>query len=158
MDFNKMIEYMQEMGFYDFVLPWLLFLCILYVILLKAPFLQDSEVDKKRVSILISAVLSFFIVNFPIKGMSFGLYLTGLFGEVGMYIVGGLVVIIMLGEFGITMPDLGSKKTIGWLILFAIFVLYLYGGFGGVSIVEEETASFLFVIVILIAAMYFIAN
>ena len=155
--FADIIENMQQLGFYDFLLPWLLFLSILYVVLLNAPFLQDREVDKKRVSLLIAAVLAFFIVNFPVNGLSFGAYLTELFGATGIYIAAGLVLMIMLGLFGVNISDLGPKKYVGWAILLGVIILFLYGGVAGVT-VESEIVSVLLVLAVLIAAMYFISG
>ncbi|MCK5039404.1 MAG: hypothetical protein KAR87_00360 [Candidatus Aenigmarchaeota archaeon] len=159
MNFNTMISNMQNLGFYDFVLPWLLFLCIIYVIMLKAPFLQDREVDKKRVSILIAAIISFFIINYPVAGSSFGVYLTVLFGNTGMYIAAGLVLIILLGMFGINIGDLGEKKYIGWTILLAVIILFLYGGSTiGTMAISSSMLSVVFVVLLMLAAMYFISG
>ena len=152
-----MMANMQNLGFYDFVLPWLLFLCIIYVIMLTAPFLQDREVDKKRVSILISAIISFFIINYPVNGSSFGVFLTGLFGNTGIYIAAGLVLIILLGLFGINVGDLGEKKYIGWTILLAVIILFLYGGVTPVAI-SSGMMSVIFIILLMLAAMYFISS
>ena len=157
MDFNQIISNMQNLGFYDFVLPWLLFLCILYVILLMAPFLQDREVDKKRVSILIAAILSFFIIAYPVGGSTFGVFLVGLFGTTGIYIAAALVLIILLGTFGINITDLGPKKYIGWTILLAIIILFLYGGITGIA-VPAGVASVLLVLIVMLGAMYFISG
>ena len=157
MDFNQIIRNAQNIGFYDFVLPWLLFLCIFYVILLTVPFLQNKEVDKKRVSILLAAILSFFIINYPVEGNSFGMYLTTLFGNTAIYIAAGLVLIIMLGLFDINIGDLGEKKYIGWIILLALILLFLYGGTFSLAI-SSGTLSVIFVILLLLAAMYFISS
>ena len=157
-----MMTNMQNLGFNDFVLPWLLFLCIIYVIMLKAPFLQDREVDKKRVSILISAIISFFIINYPVPsalGSSFGAYLTVLFGTTGIYIAAGLVLLILLGMFGISIGDLGEKKYVGWTILLAIIVLFLYGGsISTAAAISSSLLSVVFIVLLILAAMYFISS
>ncbi len=157
MNFNLLIANMQNLGFYDFVLPWLLFLCIIYVIMLAAPFLQDREVDKKRVSILISAIISFFIIAYPVGGSSFGVFLVALFGTSGIYIAAALVLIILLGTFGININDLGPKKYIGWTILLALIIIFLYGGVASTT-VSSGLLSIIFVILLMLGAMYFISG
>ncbi|MCK5176153.1 MAG: hypothetical protein KAQ92_00365 [Candidatus Aenigmarchaeota archaeon] len=122
-----------------------------------APFLQDREVDKKRVSILIAAILSFFIIAYPVGGSTFGVFLVGLFGTTGIYIAAALVLIILLGTFGININDLGPKKYIGWTILLALIILFLYGGVSS-TMVSSGMLSIIFVILLMLGAMYFISE
>ncbi len=43
MDFNTFLSNLNNMGFFDFVLPWILFLVIFFGIVEKAPFLPEGK-------------------------------------------------------------------------------------------------------------------
>ncbi len=148
MDFNSFMANLNNMGFYDFVFPWILFLLIFYGIVVKAPFLPDNK--KNQISIIIASILSLFTVNFvPMGG-----FLAKLFGATGIYIAGILVVILFLGMGGWKLDSFNKYAVGGVLILLAILVL-AGSGFPLIAI-SSNMWTIIFVVALLGAAILFL--
>ena len=47
-DFSSMMDVLRGSGFDTFVLPWILFLVIIYSIVMKAPFLVGEEIKGQK--------------------------------------------------------------------------------------------------------------
>ncbi|NOQ56017.1 MAG: hypothetical protein GQ477_04400 [Nanohaloarchaea archaeon] len=94
-----LIGNMNTMGFYDFFLPFILFVAIVFGLLQKNKVFGDKET--KSIDSVVSMSVSFFIINYT----AIGLYFTTLFA-IGATIIGALLVgVIILGMVGI---DLGG--------------------------------------------------
>jgi len=66
-EFNTFLMNLNSMGFFDFVLPWILFLVIFFVIIVQyAPFISGYD-KKKQIGVIIAAILAFFVVNTPLN-------------------------------------------------------------------------------------------
>jgi len=99
-----MLGNMNRLGFFEFALPWILFLAIIYAVLKKAEF--SSEVT---VNAVIAAIISFFIINYTPVGMTLGLFFSTLFGLAAVITAGLLVGILFLGMAGIKLNEIFAK-------------------------------------------------
>ncbi|MCK4550510.1 MAG: hypothetical protein KAT91_01005 [Candidatus Aenigmarchaeota archaeon] len=163
-DFSSMMDTMRGSGFDTFVLPWILFLVIIYAIVLKAPFLKslDGSGQKKQIAVIIAAILSFFIINFRMSdGRLVGEALTTLFGSMSLYIAGILVIILFLGmgNWSIKGED-GSainSLVVVALVLVAIMIFFNTGMAESFNI-SDETATWLFMLLLVGGALYFLGK
>ena len=97
MGMEILIGNLNTLGFYDFFLPFLLFVAIIFGILQKNKIFGES--DTKAIDGVVAMCISFFVINYtPI-----GLYFSMLFA-IGATIMGAILVgIILLGMMGIDM-------------------------------------------------------
>ncbi|NOQ56019.1 MAG: hypothetical protein GQ477_04410 [Nanohaloarchaea archaeon] len=125
MDLYDLIGNLQDVGFYDILLPWALFFAMVYGLLTKfGPF---NGQDQKSIVSIISMVVAFFVVGFTPFGMSFGTYLAEMFGKSGTVLAGLLVASLFLGMAGMRLPDGFGKEEDKKKINFAIIVLLIVG-------------------------------
>ncbi len=159
MDFNSFMANLNSMGFYDFVLPWILFLVIFFVIVEKAPFLQQDTTKKKQIAIVISAILAFFTVNYPVNGIPFGILLSNMFGWTGIYVAGLLVVILFLGMGGLKLDDQtgGSKMALGLLLLLLAILVLGATGFPLIQL-SDMAWTLIFVVILIGGAVVFLGG
>ncbi|MCK5233677.1 MAG: hypothetical protein KAJ91_02560 [Candidatus Aenigmarchaeota archaeon] len=151
---HSMMGNLNHVGAFDIFMPWLLFLAIIYAIISK------HEVFGKEVSVqgVISILLSFFMVNYALPPY----FLTNLFGIMGMFVAGGVVLIVLLGMAGIKFGDLfgeGNKTVLAFAI--AIIAVLIFIGVGGIlpfRLSEEAMITFGFFIIMAVAVYMLGAN
>ena len=164
MGFDVFIGNLDKLGFFDFLLPFLLFMAIIYGILSKyEPFRKPGADGEPTVAInaVISIVMSFFIINYtPI-----GFYFTELFALMATVVAGILVLTIVIGMFGVDIKSIfideknKLKETQGTilfivagLISIAIFLYAASNYFGfslfgsGVSIDQDTIFTYIVLI------------
>lgn len=94
-----LIGNMNTIGFYDFFLPFVLFVAIVFGLLQKNKVFGDK--DTKGIDGVVAMSVAFFVINYT----AIGLYFSTLFA-IGATIIGAILVgIIILGMVGI---DLGG--------------------------------------------------
>lgn len=125
MDFYDLIGNLQDVGFYDILLPWALFFAMIYGLLTKLGPFNGSE--QKSIVSIISMAVAFFIVGYTPFGATFGVYLAELFGKSGTVLAGLLVASLFLGMAGMKLPDGFGKDEDKKKINFAIIVLLIVG-------------------------------
>ncbi|MBW6462456.1 MAG: hypothetical protein K0B07_05425 [DPANN group archaeon] len=156
MNLYDLIGNLQDVGFYDILLPWALFFAIVYGLLTKVGPFSGSE--QKSIVSIISMVVAFFIVGYTPFGATFGVYLAELFGKSGTILAGLLVASLFLGMAGLKLPDgFGkddSKKTINFaiIVLLIVGVIYFTTGFDNIinfsspSIAEDTIVTLLVIL------------
>lgn len=99
MGMEILIGNLNTLGFYDFFLPFLLFVAIIFGLLQKNKVFGES--DTKAIDGVVAMCVSFFVINYtPI-----GLYFSMLFA-IGATIMGAILVgVILLGMVGV---DIGK--------------------------------------------------
>lgn len=159
-NFSSIIGNLQTLGFYDFVLPWLLFFAVVLGVLNK------SEVfgkEAKRTNAIIAAVIAFFISAYTPAGTTLAGYLIPLFGVSGMFAGVLLLLVIMAGTLGLVTPGDLLKDYGDWAKPIAAIVIVLLAAlaFGaatgtGISIpgVDSDTATIIFVIVFVLLVVW----
>ncbi len=159
--YTTLIGNLAELGFYDFILPWLFAFAVVYGLLVKTKVLAE---DEKQVGIngLVAIIVAFFLTAYTPYGTSLGAWFTGLFGPGVLFIAILLMIVLFAGLFGITEFDTDSLK--GYIPVIAILVLawLLYTGWIGVTgaapigIAEGELMAILFVVAVFVIAIWFV--
>jgi len=159
-----------QMGFFQFLLPFLLILAVVYgVIRFAAP----DKFEKSAAS-LISIVIAFFFLNYSGNvGLSMATFFTNIFGGGAIVLTGILVVLILLGllgikfsgEGGLTSGDKG-KWIFSAFIIFVGFLIFL--GAGGANVLQlpsnilgvagDDVFTIIFFIIILALAMWWMSR
>ena len=154
-----MLGNMNRLGFFEFLLPWILFLAIIFAILKK------SEVFGEEISVnaVIAAVVSFFIINYAPAGiaMTLGTFFTTLFGIAAVIIAGLLVGILFLGMAGIKPEELlGKANKTAIAVLLGFLALIAFISVGGMSFfnIDSDLVITLFMLLLMLFAIMFIAN
>ncbi|MCK5474174.1 MAG: hypothetical protein KAI53_02105 [Candidatus Aenigmarchaeota archaeon] len=155
-DFSLMLSNLESMGFYTFVLPWVLFLVIIYSIVTGAPFLKSLGGQKKQISVIIAAIISFFIVNYEWQGRFVGEYLTELFGSTSLYMAGLLVLILFLGMGGWGLNGVFGGKWIPIVLVLVAIMVFFNTGAAAEFNIDEETATWLFMLFLVGGALWFL--
>ncbi len=160
MDLNGFLANLNSMGFYDFVLPWILFLVIFFSIISKASFLPEK--NGKQIAVIIGAILAFFTINIPVHGIPLGTKLAMMFGWSGIYVAGILVVILFIGMIGVNLENIfGSTKqgriAVG-LVLVLIAILVLANAGFPLLALSDVTWTFIFVLLLVGGAVLFLGG
>ena len=132
--FVPLIGNLNQLGFYQFLFPFLLVLAISYGALEYAlGGAKDKRIMPKSAIAIISMIIAYFVVNYSGGvGSGMALFFTQLFGQGMSVAVGILVIIILLGLFGIKPTELKEgKKTAGFTALVGIIVLIVFLAFVG---------------------------
>ena len=164
MGMEILVGNLNMLGFYDFFLPFILFVAIIFGLLQKNKVF--GEENTKSIDGIVAMCVSFFVINYtPI-----GLYFSMLFA-IGASIIGAILVgVILLGMFGINMgaffndkkgiPNSKATPAIAGVLL-VVIALFLYASGlydkfikGYVPSIGEDTittvVAILFVIVVFV--------
>ncbi|MCK5594243.1 MAG: hypothetical protein KAI18_03305 [Candidatus Aenigmarchaeota archaeon] len=120
-----LIGNMNTMGFYDFLLPFVLFVAIIFGLLQKNKVFGDKET--RGIDGVVAMSVSFFVINYT----SIGLYFSTLFA-IGATIIGAVLVgIIILGMVGIDLGGLlngddGKKMKLPIVAAAGVVVIILF--------------------------------
>ena len=157
--FQQIIQNMQQMGFFQFLFPFLLALAIIYGLLNWA--LKDRFT--KAANGLISIIIAFFVMLYS----SWNVAIVAFFANISGYflIVGSglLFVVLLLAIFGIKTSDIvtGNAKWVFILLIIFIGALIFFGAGGDLLIGTPSWATnsdfwtILFFIIILALVMWF---
>ncbi len=152
-----MLGNMNRLGFFEFLMPWILFLAIIFALLKK------SEVFGEEISVnaVIAAVVSFFIINYTPLGMTLGTFFTTLFGLAAVIIAGLLVGILFIGMAGIKPEELlGKANKTAIAVLLGFLALIAFISVGGMSFfnIDSDLVITLFMLLLMLFAIMFIAK
>ncbi|RLJ04649.1 MAG: hypothetical protein DRP08_01245 [Candidatus Aenigmatarchaeota archaeon] len=148
---------LQQMAFFDFVLPWLLAFAIMFGVLTKSNIFKEKNVNG-----LISLVIAFFLTNYTPYGTSLGAFFTTLSGSAILVLSGLLVVLLFAGLMGLKPEDIlgGNKTALGLFLLIIGIILFISAG--GESVIGVnlggETLSALFMVLIIAIAVMFVTK
>jgi hypothetical protein len=166
--FDVFLGNLNQMGFFQFLLPFLLILAIVYgVIRFAAP----EKFDKSAAG-LISIIIAFFFMNYSGgAGVAVANFFTSIFGATGIILTGILVVVLLLGLMGIKFSGEGGLTTGNkgkWIFAgAAIFIGFLvFLGAGGVmdfptnilGVAGDDVATIVFFVVILAIALWWLGR
>ncbi len=162
---------LDQLGFFQFLLPFLLVLAIVYGVLRYAA----KDILDKSASGLISIVIAFFFMNYSGDvGVAIADFFTNIFGGAAIIFTGILVVIILLGLLGIKFKDLWSGDKIEhgtaarWVfVVIIIFVAFLIAlGAGGaitiptniLGMAGQDVLTIVFFIIVLALGMWWMSR
>jgi small-conductance mechanosensitive channel len=130
MVFEEIIQKLSELGFYNFLLPFIIVSAILYAILRKTKVLGESPL----INGIVSIAVSFFIFGLPV------LTGTGGFGKPMSNFFSQLIVVVLIIAFGLLVaglfvPNLMEKmmewmkgSAIIWVIIIIVVLLAISSG------------------------------
>ncbi len=165
-DLTSIVGNLERLGFYDFVLPWLLFFAILFGILKTHKMISEDP----KLNAIIAAVIAFFIVNFvPMGGIS-SFYSTT-FGVSGMLLGAVLVFVLFAGVLGYK-PNAEEggllKESKSWMypviaILFIAFALIAYMQATGSNLIsgigiDSDTLTIVFILIFVLVIIGYIGK
>jgi len=148
--FGTLVSNLNAMGFYGFVLPWLLVFALVYGLIKKAGIIND------KANGLISLAVAFFVTAYSGIG-TFFIALSGL----GGMLLGALLIVVlffaMLG-FDVSKTVEAFKGWTGILFLAVIGVIVFFtvggGSISGITLSSEISAAVFMVIVIALAVAF----
>jgi len=148
--FTTMVSNLNQLGFYGFVLPWLLVFGVTYGIL------EKSKLLNKKAAGIVSLAVAFFVTAYT----GIGSFFIGLSGVGAMVITAALIVVMFFAL--VTPPTPKEEKEtiyaqrfgkIEWVLFFgavALILAWLVGGetLTGISLSNEAWAAILVIVVI----------
>ncbi|OYT34169.1 MAG: hypothetical protein B6U87_02485 [Candidatus Aenigmarchaeota archaeon ex4484_52] len=117
---NLLLGNLAELGFFELLLPWILFFAFIYVVFKKTNlFLEETQ------NIVVSLAISFFIINFTTFGFSFSNFLTQSFGYMAMGVVIIIIACVFCGMMGVDIISLVNEHKIIFLAIGVFLAIML---------------------------------
>lgn len=154
---DAVIAALRQLGFYDFLLPWLFTFAIVYGLILKLALFGDAT---KKIAIVLGLVTAFFVTGFG--GAALSRFFISIFGGGVIIISGVLVILLFLGMVGKSPEDLSKGGTLAVMIVVGI-VLWLLAtgtavGAGIGWLLSADLIAFILVVVVLVLAVWMIVR
>ncbi len=148
-----MLNALNDLGFYDFLLPWLLFLAVFYGLL------QGKKVISEESSVNgVIAIVAAFLAAFVARGFLY----TSMFGTMGIVAAGLIIILIFLAMFGLKPDELFGEHKTALAIALAGIVLFIFlsaGGFGAFgAAIDSDTIMTIVILLVMVAAVAFIGG
>ena len=105
MDFYTIIAELNNIGFYDLVLPFALFFAITYAVLKQFGIFHGEKVGD-IIPTLISITVAIYATLYTPFGQNLGVWLTQMFGKMGSVLAGVLVFVVLVGMTGFNFPEM----------------------------------------------------
>ncbi len=151
--FEVLVTNLSQLGFFGFLLPWVLMFAISYGLLLKSKAVGE---DKKVIGV-ISLVLAFFVIG--LGGAPLGNIFVGIFGTASVVLAAILVIVLFVGMAGGEPAKLMESKNMMVLVagIGLIILFFVISGLTGVRI-DGTVMSVIFMVVIMAVAVWFVAG
>jgi len=154
---------LNSLGFFQFLFPFLLILAIAYGGLefgLGGGGEKGKRIMPKSANALIAIIIAFFVMNYSGGvGNSIAIFFSQLFGQGMIVAVGILLVLILIGLFGVRPSDLHDKPKRGVIAIAGVVVLIVFAvfmgsgtslGLGGISIDQNFWTIVIFIVILLV--------
>ncbi|MFA5888100.1 MAG: hypothetical protein WC852_05315 [Candidatus Nanoarchaeia archaeon] len=99
-NFSDMIKQLEQMGFYEVILPFMLVFTIMFALLQKIKLFGQ---DTKNINIVVAVVIAFFFVRVP-----------AIIATVNQFLPKISIIVIVLLMFLLILGVLGSGESTGW--------------------------------------------
>lgn len=149
--FELLVQNLNELGFFGFLLPWIFVFALVFALLLKAKLTED----KKIIGVL-SLVIAFFVVGYG--GPALGNFFVNIFGMAAVVLAGILVILIFVAMSGADVTKLANKEIAAVLVAVGVVLFIIALGSMGVSMNNDVMAAVFLVIVMAIAVMFIAKN
>jgi hypothetical protein len=157
--FTILIQNLNSLGFYNFLLPWLFVFAVVYGLLAKADLFGGQN---SRVSALLGIIIAFFVASF--YGPTIATFFTSLFGGATYVLAFILVAVLFIAMSGFKIGELTGANGKRWpvllfLVVLAIIVFMVATGtvISGIALNESAIAA-IFVVAILLLAVWFVVG
>ena len=150
--FETLVSNLSGLGFFGFLLPFILVFTIVYALLLKSKALGDD----KKIAGVIGLVLGFFVVGFG--GPVLGAFFTGMFGAMAVVLAGILMILLFVALAGGDVSKLGSNKMIAAIL--AVIGIVIFASMLSVFGVgmNNSLVAVVLVIAVMVAAIAFVTK
>ncbi len=154
--FTILLGNLGRIGFFNFVLPWLFTLAVIYGILLKSKLFDGQP----AINGLLAIVVSFFVVNYTPVGFGLDTFFTRIFGMGVLILVVIFVVLLFMGLVGLKGEDifkaenLGGGTAVALLLGLVGFLMFSFGGFN----ISADIITIVVVMIMIIFAVLFISR
>ncbi len=158
-DLRDVVGNLERLGFFDFVLPWLLFFAVVLGILNKTAILGSD----KKLNAIIAAAIAFFVVNFtPIGGIA--AFYSNIFGMSAQVLATLFVFVLFAGVLGYKPENLVSEhKTWAYLVIAVLLAVVSFavfsqagGGFSSLGL-DNDMVTLILVLAFVLAVIFFAA-
>ena len=152
-----LVTELTNIGFYNFLLPWLLTFAIVYGLLFKANLFGDVN---KKVSGILAIVIAFFVTFY--SGPVMATYFTTIFAGFATVAAAILVVVMMVALVGFKMQWEGSKNirygTVAVLIAIGVVLFMISAGASWLrwTLWSNSYVTAIFIILLILAAVAFV--
>ena len=99
-NFSDMVKQLEQMGFYEVILPFMLVFTVMFALLQK---IKLFGADTKNINIVVAAVIAFFVVRVP-----------SIIAVINQFLPKISIIVIILLMFLLILGVLGSGETKGW--------------------------------------------
>lgn len=127
--FVDMIYYLQAIGVADVLLPFFLVFTVAFAVLQKSHVLGKGD-GVKKYNVIVSLSMAFAVViphvlgTYP-PGMNVVLIINAALPQVSVFLIGIVMLLLMLGTFGLTWPGKDNKSG-GAIVVIASILIILY--------------------------------
>lgn len=132
--FADLLSIAKDIGFFEFYLPFVLTFAIFYGLLEKMKLFGDKS---RNINLIISLVVSLYIIAFTPVGITFAQFLASFFNNVALIIITliafGMILFVLFPALGAGQPDFG--KYLKWILpIGALLALGAFMSSGGLAI------------------------
>lgn len=150
--FTTLVSNLNNLGFFDFLLPFILTFAILWGLLLKTKVLGENQ----RVNGTVSLVVAFFVIGFG--GPALGSFFTTLFGYAVVVLAVILIIALFFGMSGFEWGKVLDPK-VGGIILVGVGIILFFVAAGSLGVrAGSGVIEIIFIIIVLAAAIGFITK
>jgi len=156
---EQMVALLNNLGFYQFILPWLFIFAIVFG-LLRASNLFGSV--NQRVSAIVALVVAFFATAYA--GPAMASFFIGIFSGASLIIAGILVILLFVFMLGYKSPA-DEFKNKGIMVIMIVIGIVLFiaatgaaSGIGLTLLMSYDMIAIILVIIVLLAAVWLIVK
>lgn len=158
--FETLVTNLTNLGFYDFLLPWLFTFAIVYGLLVKANLFGKND----KISGVIALVAAFFVT--AVSGPAIADFFTTMFGGATILLTGILVIILLAVILGFNSNVFANFKrghyaTLAVILILgaALFLTATGAQIAGINtLTDSTTISMIFVLILIILMVYIIVG
>ncbi len=152
-NFEMIIGNLNEIGFYDFLLPFIFFTTLIYALTSKINLFDEG----REIDTIMSVAIGFFIVNYT----SLGTFLAHLFSVSGAFIALGLVLILISATLGVDLPGYVNKApaiAVMLAVVVGLFVLLETGFDQFLGNIDSVVFNVILLLLIIVIVFIFMAR
>ena len=135
--FADLLSIANNMGFFQFYLPFVLTFAIFYGILEKIKIFGDKS---RNINLIIALALSFYVISYTPVGITLAQFLSQFFTDISLLLFTllglGMILVVLMALAGKNLDDIGKLKSIIpiGLLLAVLLVLGAFISSGGLSL------------------------
>jgi len=115
--FSTLVGNLNEIGFYEFFLPYVLFTTLVYALFRKVKLFDEGQ----GIDILFSMTIGFFVINYT----SLGIFLSHLFSVASLFIAMSVVIVLVSASLGMNFPEYIAQRPSTALMLMALAAVFI---------------------------------